>query len=310
MEFDIIGDIHGHSSALQAFLTHLGYQDRNGAWRHPSRQALFVGDFIDRGPGQLETVEIVRKMVDAGTARAVMGNHEFNAIAWHTPDPLAPGEYLRPHSGDIGRKNHHQHQHFLAEVSDKRIHAETIDWFLTLPLWLDLPALRVVHACWNEEAMAALEPLLTPERQLTRELMVHASRPGRIEFRSAECLTKGIEVPLPDGHTFFDKDGHERGSVRIRWWENNAHSYRALALMPERDLHRIPDVALPAGTVCGYTGPKPVFFGHYWMQGTPAPVSPAAACVDYSVAKGGKLVAYRFSAGEPLSAQNFAWAGH
>jgi hypothetical protein len=29
----------------------------------------------------------VRAMIDAGAARAVMGNHELNAIAWATPDP-------------------------------------------------------------------------------------------------------------------------------------------------------------------------------------------------------------------------------
>jgi hypothetical protein len=26
-----------------------------------------------------------------------MRNHELNAIAWHTPDPQHPDEYLRPH---------------------------------------------------------------------------------------------------------------------------------------------------------------------------------------------------------------------
>ena len=81
MGYDIIGDIHGHADALTALLRRMGYRERGGAWRHPGRQALFIGDFIDRGPGQLESVRIVRGMVEAGTALAVMGNHEFNAIA-------------------------------------------------------------------------------------------------------------------------------------------------------------------------------------------------------------------------------------
>lgn len=106
MGYDIIGDIHGHADALAALLSDLGYRERAGAWRHPRRQALFVGDFIDRGPGQVATLNIARSMVDAGSARAVMGNHELNAIAWFLPDENNPGEYLRPrHSPKYGQKN-------------------------------------------------------------------------------------------------------------------------------------------------------------------------------------------------------------
>ena len=93
MAYDIIGDIHGHADKLEALLRKLGYRDTAGAWRHPERQAIFVGDFVDRGPAQLRSVDIVRRMVDAGVALAVMGNHELNAIAWHTPDPGHPGQY-------------------------------------------------------------------------------------------------------------------------------------------------------------------------------------------------------------------------
>lgn len=98
MDYDIIGDIHGHADALCALLAKLGYQKRAGEFRHPERQAIFVGDFIDRGPQQLETVQLVRRMVDAGNALAIMGNHELNAIAWYLPDPEAPGEFLRTHA--------------------------------------------------------------------------------------------------------------------------------------------------------------------------------------------------------------------
>jgi hypothetical protein len=48
-----------------------GYKERNGAWRHSDRlcAAVFVGDYIDRGPEQVEILEIVRRMVDTGSAR-------------------------------------------------------------------------------------------------------------------------------------------------------------------------------------------------------------------------------------------------
>ena len=81
MSYDIIGDIHGHADALRTLLTKLDYREVQGVFRHPDRMAIFVGDFIDRGPKQLESVTIVRRMVEADTALAVMGNHEFNAIA-------------------------------------------------------------------------------------------------------------------------------------------------------------------------------------------------------------------------------------
>ncbi len=70
--------MHGHAERLEALLDTLGYLQHAGAWRHPERTVVFVGDFIDRGPGQLRTLNLVRSMIDAGLAQAVMGNHELN----------------------------------------------------------------------------------------------------------------------------------------------------------------------------------------------------------------------------------------
>ena len=116
MAYDIIGDIHGQASKLQALLDKLGYKLVNGIYVHPDiqRQAIFVGDLIDGGPEQLKTVSIVKSMVEKGSALAIMGNHEFNAIAWHTPNPLVPEDFLRTRSGKLGKKNREQHSAFLA----------------------------------------------------------------------------------------------------------------------------------------------------------------------------------------------------
>jgi hypothetical protein len=178
MTYDLIGDIHGHADALTGLLRKLGYREQRGAWRHPDRMAAFVGDFIDRGPKQLDTVDVVRRMADAGSAVAVMGNHELNAIAWFLPDPSDPGEYLRPrHRLPWGEKNRKQHERFLAEVDGREaLHAEIIRWFLELPLWLDLPALRVVHACWHPQSIEFLAPRLRSGNRLDEALMVDASR--------------------------------------------------------------------------------------------------------------------------------------
>lgn len=324
MNYDIIGDIHGHADALKALLVCMGYKDRKGAWRKPDHQAIFVGDFIDRGPKQVEAVDIVQRMVKAGSAQAVMGNHEFNAIAWFLSDPAHHGEYLRPHhSAKYGDKNFQQHKAFLDEVIGTPRHKEIIDWFLTLPLWLELDGIRVVHACWHSDNMRYLTdskaPLLAKGNCLTEELMVEACREPRKEkekdtvepsvFKAVEVLTKGIEIPLPKPHFFKDKDGHERYRVRTRWWDSEAVSYRQTALLDEDTRKKLPKTKIPKHVRVGHDGGKPLFFGHYWLNGNPGYLSDKVACVDYSVAKGGKLVAYRW-AGEPVLLQErFLWVG-
>lgn len=111
--YDIIGDIHGHANDLKALLQALDYQpDRKGIYRHPERKVIFVGDFIDRGDGQKAVLDMVRPMVEQGAALAVMGNHEFNAIAYHTQHPET-GQPLRSHDANHTR----QHEAFLKEFT-------------------------------------------------------------------------------------------------------------------------------------------------------------------------------------------------
>ena len=302
MGYDVIGDIHGHSDKLTALLRKMGYRHHLGAWRHPDRTAIFVGDFIDRGPGQLDTIRIVREMLDAGTAQAVIGNHEFNAIAWYTPDPEYDGEHLRRRVP----KNRRQHEAFLAETEhNPTLHTELVSWFLTLPLWLDLPGLRVIHACWHSGYMAEIEPLLKAGRRLDPALVVAASRRDSMEFRVVEALIKGPEIVLPPGHEFLAKDGNLRTKLRVRWWDSSAITYREAGI-PEPGANReLPATALPGGAMLGYDGDKPVFFGHYWNSGVPDRLRPNVACVDYSAGKGGPLVAYRWEGETELRAGGF-----
>jgi hypothetical protein len=298
--YDIIGDIHGHASSLTALLAFLGYQRHGvGAWRHPERTAIFVGDFIDRGPEQVETYRTVRTMVEAGSALAVMGNHEFNAIAWATPDPDVPGAFLRPRT----THNLHQHAAFLAAVGDgSMLHREVIDWFMTLPLWLDLPELRVVHACWHAPLMAELAPRLAPGNRLTPALVEAGSRRGSFAYRAIEALLKGIEVELPAGSGFSDKDGHRRTAVRVRWWANELEHFDKAA-MPLPPGVVVPPERLPHGALHGYDSDKPLFIGHYWLTGDRILMTDHIACVDYSAGRGDPLVAYRFDGETRLDAK-------
>lgn len=308
MGHDIIGDIHGHADRLEALLGKLGYSVRSGAWRHPSRTAIFVGDFIDRGPGQLRTLELVRAMLEAGSARATMGNHEFNAIAWATPDPQHEGQHLRVRHGEKGAENRRQRAAFLAEIGlDSEAHRAWAAWFMELPLWIEEPTFRVIHACWSPRHVEMLEPHLRSGNRLTAEVVVAASRRGSALYDAVETLLKGVEVELPNGHSFTDKDGRRRHEIRTRWWNPELTTFRSAYIGPSGV--EIPDTPIPEHDRLPEPD-RPTFIGHYWFDpGEPmAPASRRVVCVDYSVGRGGPLAAYRFDGEAELSAEKFVSA--
>ncbi|BAZ39077.1 metallophosphoesterase [Calothrix sp. NIES-4101] len=95
--FDIIGDIHGCCDELELLLEKLGYQAHANTYSqkaeakkefwdfpiysHPEgRKAVFLGDLVDRGSRILDTVKLVRNMVEAGTGICVPGNHEHKLL--------------------------------------------------------------------------------------------------------------------------------------------------------------------------------------------------------------------------------------
>jgi calcineurin-like phosphoesterase family protein len=305
--YDIIGDVHGHVAKLTELLHLMGYRPDREVWRHPNRTAVFVGDLIDGGPAQPETLGLVRAMVEDGSAQMVVANHEFNAIAWHTPDPDHPGEHLRPHN----EKNRGQHQAFLDQIGDgSRAHRDALAWFMTLPLWLDLGELRVVHACWDPAAMADLAPIVGSANVLTPELVEAASRMDRPEHHAIERLLKGPEIDVEPA--FLDPGGNPRRSARFRWWDAAADTVRKGAIVPADAMTvegtpypELPDTPLGRVPLPPYRDDIPVFYGHYWETGTPHVSGPQTACVDYSAGRTGPLVAYRWSGESTLTDHNF-----
>ncbi|OOZ43295.1 metallophosphoesterase [Solemya velum gill symbiont] len=212
--YDLIGDIHRHANDLWALLEKMGYSQIDGCYRHETRKVIFLGDFIDRGIHQREVLNTVMAMVEHGTALAVMGNHEFNALAFHTEHPDKPGTWLRPRDN----KNIKQHLSFLEAYLGTKKEAElqkVLDFFYTLPLWLELDGLRVVHACWEPKLIELIKPLLNPDNTLTPELLVEASTERSMPYEAVEALLKGVGYALPDGNHFYDKDGHKRHAVQF-----------------------------------------------------------------------------------------------
>jgi protein phosphatase len=79
--FDIIGDVHGCVDELRTLLGQLGYQisgtrEEPVVTPPPGRQALFLGDLVDRGPDSPGVLYLAMAMVESGAALCVPGNHE------------------------------------------------------------------------------------------------------------------------------------------------------------------------------------------------------------------------------------------
>lgn len=303
--YDLIGDIHGHADELVQLLEALGYRKAQGAYQHSERKVVFLGDFIDRGPKIRQVLEIVRPMIEAGGALAVMGNHELNALAYHTEDQDSPGEHLRRRSP----KNEKQHRATLEQLTSKELRFY-LDWFRTLPMWLDLDGLRAVHACWDERATAQIAAAHRKHGGITTEFLHSACRKGESLFAPVEVVLKGKEGKLPDGAFFQDKDGHVRTEIRTRWYLSpSGHTYRTYALQSDEiacDLRL--DEAVAAAATPYPAAAKPVFVGHYWLSANrPEVLADNVACLDYSVAKCGFLCAYRWAGEMVLSNENFVW---
>ena len=83
--FDMIGDVHGCFDELCDLLTQLGYriEPSDGHFKvqtPPGRQALFLGDLVDRGPASHQVLRLVMDMVKQGQALCVPGNHEIKLL--------------------------------------------------------------------------------------------------------------------------------------------------------------------------------------------------------------------------------------
>lgn len=286
---DLIGDIHGHADKLEALLQKLGYAKRNGAYAHPTRKVLFVGDYIDRGPKIRETLEVVKAMVDNDHAIALMGNHEYNALCFHFQE--TEGGHVRKHL----IKNIIQHFETLKQFQNKQEEYEYyLDWFKTLPLYYETDTFRAVHACWDHKNIQFLRQTLVNDR-LTDDLIYQSAILGTTLNVAIEETLKGKEMTMPHGLSFRDKDGTSRTEIRIKWWENPSQmTYKSISVEPIDNLPDQPiEVSELKSTDYYKANDKKVFFGHYWLRGEPTLYKDNICCLDYSVAKGGKLVAYR-----------------
>lgn len=121
-----IGDVHGHYEGLMMLLEAIapGKSDR----------LFFVGDLIDRGPGSSQVVKFVKQ----NSHSCVRGNHEqliLDAFHNNQVNPSALQAWL--YSGG---------ENTVASYSDAAALLEDVEWIRTLPLYIDLGDIWLVHA--------------------------------------------------------------------------------------------------------------------------------------------------------------------
>ena len=306
--YDVIGDVHGCARTLARLLERLGYQKRQGVWQHPTRMALFLGDIIDRGPRIREALHMVRDMVEHDFAKCIMGNHEFYAIAWHTEAPVESGKlFVREH----GPRNERLIRETLDQFADYPDEWQCfLAWMRELPLALETPHFRLVHACWDEGLIDPLRERF-PRLVIDQTFVEEAAFTGSFASRVFDRLLRGINLPLPNGLSQLSDEGFPRYSFRSKFWAENPQTYGDIVFQPKG----LPAQAaqMPLGVqqkreLLQYGLDEPLLFvGHYWCVGTPAPIRPNLACLDYSAVKYGKLVAYRLDQETQLDPLKFCW---
>lgn len=216
--YDLIGDVHGCGATLVTLLEKLGYECRAGVYRHPRRKVIFLGDLIDRGPRIRLAVTVARRMVEEGEAHIVMGNHEYNALTYSYPAPAGSGKrWLREHTprnNRLIRETLEQYYDYTNEWED------TLAWFKTIPLCLEIDGIRVVHACWDQ---ALIDRLLArrPDACMDDAFLKESVDASTEAFRILDRLTRGANIPLPQGIQIHSGDGFTRQSFRAHFWSED-----------------------------------------------------------------------------------------
>lgn len=159
----IIGDVHGHFDGLMSLLT---------LATTPTDKLYFLGDLIDRGPKSKEVVEFVR---DGGHA-CLLGNHEAMALGALLGDAKSYLNWL--HNG--GNQTLKEYGGIAKGID---VFTANLDWLQSLPLYLDLGDLLLVHAglmpglplaeqtadecCWiRDEFLGCQEPPFLGEKTI------------------------------------------------------------------------------------------------------------------------------------------------
>lgn len=287
---DFIGDVHGYYDELVGLLKKMNYKKNNSIWQHPERKAVFVGDFVSRGPHSRKVLELVKSMVENQKGYAILGNHELNMIGYFTfrknGNPIA----------SLARTNQMMLEQISKQFESEEELEKSLKWLKRLPFYIDFTSVRVVHAYWGESTIRIINSIIT-EGKLTKDHIKEIFK-GNTEFAKAVWqTTRGIEIDLPKDLVVKDSKNVRRTNFRIKWWEEPINkTFRSISfgnrfLLPE---YTIPKELLSPFDVYPQKAPL-VIFGHYCLGKESLTISSNICCIDSCVAGSGhKLTAYRW----------------
>ena len=157
-----------------------------------------------------------------------------------------------------------------------------INWFRELPIFLEIDdEFRVVHACWDQDLVDYLKPKYTHGKDIFSDdfLRVATNDISSEEYRAIEELLKGKEYELSNGLSFKDKDGNERKHCRVKWWQpvQNRKTFDQILMFCPDELKG--ESLSETDSFYSYNNDIPVFFGHYWLKGSPKVEHEDAICV-------------------------------
>ena len=299
--YDIIGDVHGHATLLKKLLLKLGYEKGKNGYFHAERKAVFVGDFINRGPEIRKTIRLIREMVKNGNAFAILGNHEINAIMYHLKDEGGKLLVKEP------RKNYLSLLKTINEFSGYPDEwKKHLRWMRRLPLFLELGDIRIVHACWSNSAIEIIKSAFDGERDKKSIFREFHKNPKSELSKSISIITKGINLTMPCDLKVVNNKGIVPRAFRLSWWENpDGKTFRKMSFESK---YRLPAYTVPKEIIPEtffYSENEPiVFFGHYCRAKGPHIIKNNLCCVDSCVSGTKMLTAYSWNGEKVLNKKN------
>ncbi|HEY3373205.1 MAG TPA: metallophosphoesterase [Prolixibacteraceae bacterium] len=299
--YDIIGDIHGHADQLKSLLEKLGYQSKDGYYTHETRKAVFVGDMINRGPKIRETLNLVRKMVEKGSAYAILGNHEMYLILYYLRD--TEGKYYKKRIPKYQLQINQTLDEFATCKEELKSH---LKWLRTLPMFLDFGDIRIVHACWDDENIKLIKSTVTGPKltkPLLREIALNETKFSQSFWETC----KGVDFQIPKDLLVFDQDGRPHRTFRMKWWATpEGKTFKEVSLESRFDLpaYTIPSEIIQIRKIYPKENPL-VFFGHYCLKECCGIFTDNLCCIDSCVTRTGKLMAYRWEGEKQLDTSHF-----
>ncbi|AKG22391.1 metallophosphoesterase family protein [Calothrix sp. 336/3] len=170
----VIGDVHGHYEGLMRLLEAIAPSSDD--------QVYFLGDLIDRGP---KSSQVVKFVMDS-PYKCLLGNHEQMLLNILTNRQISlPTVQSWLYSGG---------QATVASYAEATIPHDHLEWFSTLPTYLDLGDVWLVHAgidptmaiaeqtsqqfCWIREEFHGIKQPYFPDKLIIVGHTITFTLPG------------------------------------------------------------------------------------------------------------------------------------